>query len=115
MADGDTKLKAACLRGDVSAAAQLLPAAPEGDCDEAFVVAVARGQEDLLAALPALARGGGAAVVCAIAHLRGEDLDERPALIRREHRPSRGLATPDSSSPRPAPSVVTTPSGRFPR
>ena len=61
LADGDTELKAACLRGDAGAAAQLLPAAPEAERDAAFVVAVARGQEDLLAALPALAQGGGAA------------------------------------------------------
>ena len=60
-ADGATALKRACRDGDASAAARLLPAASAAERDGAFVVACAHGREALLAALPALAQGGGAA------------------------------------------------------
>ena len=59
--DADSALKAAVGRGDVEAAARLLPEATAAERVAAFVVACARARGALLAALPALGAGGVAA------------------------------------------------------
>ena len=61
-ADGDSALKAACRDGDEAAAAQLLERGADADARAAaLVVACARRRGALLAALPALGAGLGAA------------------------------------------------------